>query len=157
MMQRRTRRILAGAVMAAALTLTNVTVAGAGAGAEAELAEVRQATARYHDIDRALAEGYARGSDCVPKMGFHYVRSVAGNASELEPTVPNILVYAPRDDGSLHLVAVEYASMEPATLFGRAFDAPHPGGPPFHTLHAWIWQSNPDGTFAARNRNVSCT
>ncbi len=156
-MQRRTRRILAGAVMAAALALTNVAVAGAGTGAEAELAEVRRATARYHDVERAVADGYVRRSGCVPHMGYHYVRSVAGDASELQPTVPNILVYAPRGDGSLRLVAVEYASMKPATLFGRAFDPPHSGGPPFHTLHAWIWQANPDGTFAALNRNISCT
>ena len=120
------------------------------------MAQVRGATAQYHDVARATADGYALGSPCVAQMGYHYVRSVAGDAGQLDIPAPNILVYAPRADGTLRLVAVEYASWEPASLFGRVFDPPGSGGPPFHTLHAWIWQANPDGIFAARNPNVSC-
>ncbi|MEX2549894.1 MAG: hypothetical protein WD638_06695, partial [Nitriliruptoraceae bacterium] len=62
-------------------------------------------------------------------------------------------------DGQLRLVAVEYASWQPASLFGQTF-APPAGigepGPPFYTLHAWIWQGNPDGVFAPFNPNVTC-
>lgn len=121
-----------------------------------QLAEVRRATALYHDLERARADGYQPGSPCVPDMGFHYVRAIAAAQDELDPPAPSILVYAPRPDGGLRLVAVEYASWAPATLFGRAFDPPGQGGPPFHTLHAWVWQANPDGTFATHNRNISC-
>lgn len=121
-----------------------------------QLAEVRRATARYHDVGQAERDGYRVGSGCVAHMGYHYVRSVASDAGELDVLAPNILVYAPRGDGRLRLVAVEYASWQPASLFGRAFDAPGAGGPPFHTLHAWVWQGNPDGTFAAHNPNVAC-
>jgi hypothetical protein len=121
-----------------------------------QLADVRRVTAKYHDLERAHADGYQPGSPCVPHMGYHYVRSIAADQDELDPTAPNILIYAPRPDGRLRLVAVEYASRAPATLFGRTFDPPGPAGPPFHTLHAWVWQANPDGTFAAHNRNISC-
>jgi hypothetical protein len=146
-----------------ATAVTAVTAAGPlhanprAPAAGGALAEVRAATAVYHDIDRAMEAGYALGSPCIPGMGFHYVRDVAADQDDLDPLSPQILVYAPRPDGSLQLVAVEYASWESAELFGRTFDAPHPeGGPPFHTLHAWIWRGNPDGVFAPMNPNVSC-
>jgi hypothetical protein len=145
------------ALLGATLTLLVATSPAATSTANlgAELSQVRRATAHYHDVSRALADGYKLASGCVPQMGFHYLRSVADDASELNPTAPNILVYAPRPDGGLRLVAVEYASWQPASLFGQTFDAPD-GGPPFHTLHAWVWQANPRGTFAAANPNVSC-
>ena len=89
-------------------------------------------------------------------MGLHYVRTVAASQEKLDPIAANILIYAPQPDGRLRLVAVEYASWAAASLFGRTFDPPAQHGPPFHTLHAWVWQGNPDGTFAAHNRNISC-
>lgn len=151
-------RGIAFTVLIAALMLG--AAAGPATGGEPDtaqqLAEVRSATARYHDVDQADRDGYRVASGCVPHMGYHYVRSVARDASELDVRVPNILVYAPQGDGGLGLVAVEYASWEPASLFGRAFDAPDAAGPPFYTLHAWVWQGNPDGTFAAHNPNVAC-
>lgn len=139
----------------------------------AQLAQVRAATARYHDVAAAIADGYAPASPCVPSMGFHFQRHAAGtdpetgdpaslpvvttDAAELDPASPEILVYAPRPDGRLGLVAVEYATWDPdAELFGRPFDAPHEGGPPFHTLHAWVWQGNPAGMFEPLNPNVRC-
>ncbi len=121
-----------------------------------QLADVRRVTARYHDVERARADGYEPGSGCVPNMGFHYVLSIAADAEELDPAAPNNLVYAPQPGGALRLVAVEYASWTHATLFGHAFDPPGPSGPPFHTLHVWVWQANPDGMFAPHNPNISC-
>jgi hypothetical protein len=144
--------------LAAAVALAPV-AAPASAGQSdtaAQLGQVRQATAKYHDLDTAVADGYQQASPCVPQMGFHYLKSVAADESQLDPTAPNILVYAPLSNGGLRLVAVEYASWAPATLFGRAFDPPHEDGPPFHTLHAWVWQGNPGGMFTAQNPNVSC-
>jgi hypothetical protein len=45
-------------------------------------------------------------------------------------------------------------------LFGQRFnltDAPNRYGlPPFYSLHAWIWQENPAGTFAMWNPSVHC-
>lgn len=146
----------AAAVSMLLLAGTAIAYAGGEPDTARQLADVRRATAPYHDLERARADGYEPGSPCVPNMGFHYVRSIAATEDELDPTAPNILVYAPQPDGGLRLVAVEYASWAPAALFGRAFDPPGHDGPPFHTLHAWVWQGNPDGTFAAHNRNISC-
>jgi hypothetical protein len=28
--------------------------------------------------------------------------------------------------------------------------------PAFYSLHVWLWQTNPSGTFAAFNPDVSC-
>ncbi len=139
------------------LTLPVVVATAGETEVSRQLAEVRRATARYHDLAEAIADGYQPASPCVPHMGFHYLRSVAQDASDLDATSPNLLVYAPRPDGSLRLVAVEYASWDTASLFGQTFEPPHPGGPPFHTLHAWIWQANPAGTFTALNDRISCT
>ena len=125
--------------MAMLATPSLADVSGGDPETNKALAEVRRATAPYPDIDRATADGYAATGGCVPGMGYHYVKSVAGSPpfptevapTELDPTAPGILVYAPRADGRLHLVAVEYASWQPASLFGRQFDPP--GGPPFYT------------------------
>lgn len=156
----------------AAIGLLASPVAAAQGGAEAnrDLAQVRRATAAYHDVAAAEAAGYTMVSECVPGMGYHFARlgpmgPVLSHAGDpLEATDPELLVYAPRPDGTLRLVAVEYgyaAADGEATpsLFGVTFDPPAPegsGGPPFHTLHAWVWQGNPHGTFAAHNPNVRC-
>jgi len=146
------------ALLGVAALLTAGTAAPAAAGGQSELAGVRAATAAYHDVEAALEAGYVQSSGCVPNMGYHYVRGIAPTAADLDPNVPEILVYAPQQNGRMKLVAVEYASWDAdAELFGTAFDAPHSdGGPPFHTLHAWIWQANPDGLFAPGNPNVHC-
>ena len=139
-----------------------------------ELAQVRRATAQYHDVTVAEAAGYtvqldgAGEPDCVSYpgggMGYHYVNFglIAENQDGLDPLAPAILVYAPRPNGSLKLVAVEYAAFGSADvtfeLLGQGFARPAPpgAGPPFHTLHAWVWKANPDGMFAPFNPNVSC-
>jgi hypothetical protein len=149
------------AVLAAAMLLPGgTTVAAADHSAPVsgkpshELAKVKEATARFHSVWEAKAAGYELASPCVPEMGFHFVQSVAAGQDELVPTEPNALVYAPTPNGGLKLVAVEYASETPATLFGQDFDPP--GAVPFHTLHAWIWKDNPRGVFHPTNPHVSC-
>lgn len=166
---------------AAVLALALAAAPGTGAAADtrpdepsqpvgALLAQVRAATAQYLDVAAAVAAGYAPASPCVPSMGYHYQKQVPHpgtgdgtvplvtvEATDLDPSSPEILVYAPRTDGRLALVAVEYATWDAdAELFGRPFDAPHDGGPPFHTLHAWVWQANPAGVFEPLNPNVRC-
>lgn len=150
-------RVLVALSTTTVLLLSLATIASASdAATHKDLAAVRRATAAYHNVERAVADGYQPTSHCVPHMGFHYVRSIAASGADLDPTVPNILVYAPQPNGRLRLVAVEYASWSPASLFDQALDPPGQNGPPFHTLHAWIWQANPDGTFAAHNPNITC-
>lgn len=145
---------IAALTVALALAPPGAAATGSEPDTNQQLAAVRAATAQYHDVERAISDGYQLASGCSANMGFHYLRSIAQDATELDVTVPNILVYAPRPDGSVRLVAVEYASWEPASLFNRRFDPPV--GVPFYTLHVWVWQANPDGMFAARNPNVHC-
>ncbi len=158
------RRFTLVLLIIAALSLSAVPVQarpGDHADTNRLLAQVRQATAAYHDVEVARDAGYGLvpGSGCVPNMGYHYARGVAASADDLDPLDPEILVYAPRPNGSLRLVAVEYASWQPAELFGETFADPAPPqteGPPFYTLHAWVWQGNPLGTFSPYNPNISC-
>lgn len=141
----------------------------AAAGVNRLLAATRAATARYHSLDAALADGYVAGSPCVSHptlgaMGFHYVNPALIGDPSLDETRPEVLVYEPKANGGLKLVAVEY--LVPATgprpsLFGQALEngppIPTPGGVvPTYALHAWVWQPNPSGIFAAFNPSVSC-
>lgn len=146
------------ALAGAAIAVLALTATPAAAAGQSELATVRAATAQYHDVRAALADGYVLASECVPNMGYHFQRGIAATQDDLDPRSPEILVYAPKPNGKLKLVAVEYATWDDsAELYGVSFDAPHPaGGPPFHTLHAWIWQGNPAGTFAPTNPNIEC-
>ncbi len=129
------------------------------------LAAARAATARYHRVEVAEAEGYIVGSPCVahpdPKvggMGVHYVNPALIGDPTLDPSKPEVLVYEPQRNGALRLVAVEY--MKPKampgtrpTLFGQLFED---GPMDTYTLHAWVWQNNPAGILTAFNPTVSC-
>jgi hypothetical protein len=153
-----TRRAAGAAATFTAAALLAVTgCASDDAGDVSELLdEIRAATAQYHDVAAAEAAGYETDGHCVPHMGYHYVNGIHDTA-DLDALAPNILVYAPDGDGSLRLAAVEYGTFaDDAELFGVEFDPPGDPGPPFSTLHAWVWLGNPDGTFAAHNPLVSC-
>ncbi len=132
------------------------------------LAAVRQATARYHDVDRALADGYVPFSPCVAEpglgtMGIHFVNFGLVFDLTTSATNPEILLYVPSEDG-FRLVGVEYfvisLSQPTPQLFGRPLNGPmvHPGEeiPPHYDLHAWIWLGNPAGIFAEFNPALSC-
>ena len=108
-------------------------MASAGpAEGEPSLAEIRQATERFRDVNVALAEGYLRdpGDLCetaemmgkpaaLGAMGIHFFRPdllgitappnprVDGTGTHTDFRKPAILIYEPQADGSLELVAVE--------------------------------------------------
>ena len=136
-------------------------------GALADLAAVRQATARYRDVDRALAYGYVPFGDCVAEpalgtMGIHFVNFGLAFDLTVSATSPEILLYVPSEDG-LRLVGVEYfvvyvGQTAPPELFGRPLNGPmvHDEIPPHYELHAWTWQGNPAGMFAEFNPGLSC-
>lgn len=135
------------------------------AGAQA----VRQFTARYHSEAAAIADGYHRTDDCVPGMGYHDV-NFSRIDTRLEPSRPEVLLYAPTPDGGRQLAGAEWLVVDRdqdlstdddrPTLFGRAFDGPMPGhepGMPIHyDLHAYVWVDNPAGTFATWNATITC-
>ena len=166
------RNVLLTLALFAAL-VTPMTVLAATGGvtdpdALRQLAAVRQATAKYHDVQAALADGYVPVSDCaaapgIGGMGIHYLNPALASDLAVDALTPEILLYAPSPDG-LKLVGVEYFVAyvgQPAPrLFGQAFDGPmaghEPGMPVHYDLHAWVWQANPTGIFAAFNPTVGC-
>lgn len=147
--------------------------------ASARLTAVRIATARYHSLDIAEADGYAllkdaAGIACIANpgvgaMGVHYVKGALVAAGKVDALRPQALVYEPTENGTLHLVAVEYVVFQQAwdashsarpTLFGQTFMFTPAGNryglPAFYSLHAWIWKSNPSGMFSMWNPRVHC-
>lgn len=136
------------------------------------LANLRAATAKYHDIAVAEAAGYEIGSPCVSvpglgAMGFHYVNFgyVDGN---YDPTQPEALLYEMDKNGNMKLVAVEFVVVSAAwdahhamiPYFGtQIFDialAPVPLPFDNYQLHVWVWRHNPNGIFTKFNPNVTC-
>jgi hypothetical protein len=133
----------------------------------ADLAAVRAATARYHRVEVALADGFEDTRHCVAVpgagMGVHYVHGPRVADGALDPARPEVLVYEPQADGRMRLVAVEYMIPRPMwdashpgarpALFGHAFED---GPMDSYTLHAWVWRHNADGAFAPFNPAVRC-
>lgn len=160
----------AAVAVGAALVVSAALVGQAAAKEDqSEFAKVRKATAQYHNDAKAIAAGYTPTDECVPAMGYHYVNFDLFGAP-LDPLKPAGLIYAPHGKDGRKLIAVEYfvvdADQDLATnddrpsLFGQAFDGPMPGhgpGMPVHyDLHAYIWTTNPDGTLATWNPEVTC-
>lgn len=134
------------------------------------LAEARAGTARFHDIDVAVAEGYAPMGGCVSVpgvggMGIHLGRMDLIMDAGFEAGRPEVLLYEPQADGGMKLVAVEYLVVAAAWHGAGNADIPSFGGVPFedgpapgtYALHAWIWKNNPKGTFVGFNPNVQCS
>ncbi|MGK7312758.1 MAG: hypothetical protein ACN0LA_11025 [Candidatus Longimicrobiales bacterium M2_2A_002] len=135
--------------------------------ANQQLAALRRATARYHDPAAAEAAGYHMEPECISAaslgapaelgaMGYHFVNPpLIDGTVELEK--PEVLVYEKREDGAMHLVAVEYLFVgeEAPELMGQHFHEFHPPFADFE-LHAWVWKGNPNGVFADFNPTVSC-
>jgi hypothetical protein len=168
------RRLVLSLSALSALGLAGIALAaGAFDGA-------KPATARFHDLDKAEAAGYARFPDAagvacidspgVGAMGVHYVNGSLVGDAVLDPARPEALVYEPKRGGGLRLVALEYivfkdvweaaGHRDPPSMFGRQFDFTDSPNryeiPPFYALHAWIWKPNPSGILTPWNPRVSC-
>lgn len=124
-----------------------------------ELNRARRATAQYHSINRAMADGYVDINVFIPNQGYHYLKpSILDSTFDVER--PELLVYADLGNGRVQLVAVEYAvptalSDTPPEGFTGDDDAWHRNEAfGLWTLHAWIWYQNPDGVFAEFNERV---
>lgn len=139
---------------------------------EDSLAVIRQATAKYHDVSVAIADGYVAASPCeaTPSgtMGIHYVKhSLLGRPIDIRQ--PAILLYLPTADGP-RLVGVEYwkadadqnlsTSGDRPSLLDQPFNGPMPGHhsqmPIHYDLHVWVWKHNPAGMFTTWNPAISC-
>jgi hypothetical protein len=136
------------------------------------VAKVRGATARYQDINVALAEGWAPATPCVSgpsegAMGVHLVLPTRVQDGLLNADQPEALIYEPLSNGAMRLVGVEFIVLSdlwkgagPPALEGNLLNfvgAPNRYGlPAFYELHVWAWQHNPKGNFADWNTSVSC-
>jgi hypothetical protein len=93
-------------------------------------------------------------------MGVHYVNpTLIGDSVDIKH--PQAIMYEPKADGKMELIAVEYITTKrPASLGGQLFNfsgAPNRYGlGPFYELHVWAWKQNPHGAFADMNPAVSC-
>jgi hypothetical protein len=133
------------------------------------------ATRRFRDVGQAVAAGYVPTKDCVPGMGFHYVKPALAADTNIDPTLPEVLVYTPAADGAVRLGALEYfradadqnlkTDEDRPTLFGQPFNGPMeghpmpPGQPPMpihYDLHVWLYQANPSGQLATTSPLVDC-
>lgn len=134
---------------------------------DATIAEVRRATARYHDVDAAVADGFVPVVDeCEDRIDEGRVGIPYANFDRLldgviDPSKPDALLYEPTKNGRLQLVAAELAipyelwnSPTPPALLGHTFQREDEFG--VFGLHIWVWRENPTGMFAVANPNVSC-
>lgn len=126
----------------------------------AELKDAQEATNRFRSIDSAVANGYEDIGVIVQNMGFHYMKASLADTL-FDPKKPEILVYSKMHDGSIKLVAVEYAV--PIPLMPDKAPEGFSGGADVWTysttfnlwlLHAWVWEYNPLGVFVPTNPNV---
>ncbi|HKK26914.1 MAG TPA: hypothetical protein VKB18_02420 [Gemmatimonadota bacterium] len=170
--------------------------------AEPTLEAVRAAAERYGDVRAALAAGYVEDPSgmCVEAgmvgrpaeegaMGIHYLRPdllgllpvqegrrVDGTGTHTDFLTPAILMYEPREDGTLELVGVENLVFQkawkaaghdaPPTFMGRSWNAmtDDPATPvdeghgfePHFDLHVWVFRANPRGTLESFNPAVIC-
>jgi len=117
-----------------------------------EVARARNATAKYHDINQALADGYVLFM-YVPGEGLEYVKeSLIDCTFDLEH--PEALHYVESVNG-LRLVGVEYVipiacpGTPPAGFSGDEDEWEFMAeGFPIWALNAWLWVGNPNGIFA---------
>ena len=128
---------------------------------------LRAALGPLHQVKHAESAGYVGITGCMEKpgvggMGFHYGKVPFDGT--LDPTSPELLVYAPAGGSgkNVRLVAVEWAV--PYTEWPRENAPPTVMGLPLHhnddfqlwVLHAWAWENNPAGMFKDWNPRIAC-
>lgn len=133
------------------------------------IAKVRQATARFHDVEEAIRAGYVvqfpAGCAASPAgaQGFHYLNPTLASDAIVDPLTPELLMYEPSPTGKLELVGVDYVikystvaanTMPKPTLMG--IDMLNNDALDVWALHIWSRRPNPSGMFAAWNPKVSC-
>ena len=120
-----------------------------------ELQQAKIATAKYNNFNNAIADGYVDINVIVPEMGYHFLKM--NNLNEtFEYDKPEILVYNKEENGRMKLVALEYAvPIDLSTNAPPGFTGDDDKWSVYEgvlwTLHAWIWEYNPEGVFNPTN------
>lgn len=140
------------------------TTRGGEPAVQRALATLRRATASYHRVDAAIADGFVQILPCQEHpteggLGIPYARLDRFDTT-IDLSEPEILFYEPRANGELRLVAAEPVvpvalwGDEPPVLFGLEFHENEDHG--LYGLHMWVWKHNPVGMFSHWNPAVSC-
>ena len=130
-------------------------------------AEVRAATASFHDLEKAAAAGYPTevprciGNGESGAMGYHHLNQRYLSRT-LDVTKPQILLYERDKDGKYILNGVEWVvpyrlwprDTVPPKIMGRTLVRSDPLQ--LWYLHMWAWKPNPAGLFADWNPSVHC-
>jgi hypothetical protein len=167
--------MVAGTASAAVETASAASGTSAQSLTRAQRSVLLEATSRFRNVDRAVAAGYQPTRDCVPGMGYHYVNPALAGDTNIDPTMPEVLVYARSYHDGPQLVALEYfradadgnkrTDTDRPTLFGHPFDGPMdghpmpPGAPPMpvhYDLHVWLYRTNPQGQLSSLNPRIQC-
>ena len=140
--------------------------APAPAADQQALATLRRVTARYHDVDVAIADGFFLLHECESRpgegpVGILYVHMDRLLDGVIDPALPDALLYEPSARGRPKLVGVELAvpyalwtAAQPPSFLGATFQREDEFG--VYALHAWVWRQNPEGMFAEANPRVTC-
>lgn len=139
---------------------------------QAQVSDLREATARFHDIQVAIKEGYAPFGDCFANppegnMGYHYANEELMADPGVDINHPELLLYEKQTDGTFKFVAVEYLAFQAAwenagnrykpRLYGEWFHLNTTLlDEPFYLLHVWHVRHNPNGRFNDWNPRVVC-
>jgi hypothetical protein len=165
------------AMVAAALVLTacadqevtgpdQTTAPAFAAQTETAVATLQRVTARYHNLDAAIADGFVLLHPCEERpgegpVGIVYVNMARLLDGRIDEESPDALIYEPRNNEKPRLVGVEFAlpypmwsEPQPPAFLGHSFQREDEFG--VWALHAWVWSSNPEGLFAESNPRVSC-
>lgn len=133
------------------------------------VAQMRRATAGFHDPQRAVEAGFLPTDVCRAGMGQHWISFENLFDGVHDPERPDFLLYEPVGD-RLRLVAVEWwqydddqdtaTDADRPSLGGVPFDGPMTGHsveePVHYDLHLHIWKHNPDGLTSSHNPRTSC-
>ncbi len=129
-----------------------------------QLNQLRRATSAFYSYDVAIAAGWDTAlSPCVESpmggMGYHIANLDQLGNGTLSLLRPEVLLYAPTEDGSMEFLGVEYIipgplSEEPPVLMGQTFH--YNPNQDIWALHVWTARTNPNGIFADWNPEVSC-
>jgi hypothetical protein len=137
---------------------------------------VREATRRFFDVRRAVAEDYQLMFGCVSgpddgAMGLHYVNMALVGDPALDPLRPEIVIYEPLPNGGRRLIGADYlvfakdwhtanGAGNTPKLMGQLMhliESPNRYGlDAFYTLHVWAWKPSPTGAFVNWHSDVSC-
>ena len=126
---------------------------------------LRRATARYQDLNVAIADGFVLLHPCEVRPGEGAVGAVYVNFARLDGRFdldrPEALIYEESPNASAKLVGAEFAipyvawpKNEPPVFLGQTFQTEDEFG--VFALHAWIWRANPNGMFAEAHPGIAC-